>query len=116
MIPSTKYTLLGLLACFTCLLAVLSFRNNVPTNAYQDLYLARIKSFENNQESLLQDIAHWSPTDTLASDKIRKSIHENRTSLKSLDFWLRYLNPISYKQINGPLPVEWETEVFEKFE
>ena len=105
-----------MLACFTCLLAVLSFRNNVPTNAYQDLYLARIKSFENNQESLLQDIAHWSPTDTLASDKIRKSIHENRTSLKSLDFWLRYLNPISYKQINGPLPVEWETEVFEKFE
>jgi cytochrome c peroxidase len=33
-----------------------------------------------------------------------------------MDFWFRYLEPISYKKINGPLPVEWETEVFEKFE
>lgn len=33
-----------------------------------------------------------------------------------MDFWFRYLEPLSYKKINGPLPVEWETEVFEKFE
>ncbi len=26
------------------------------------------------------------------------------------------MEPIVYKKINGPLPVEWETEVFEKFE
>lgn len=37
-------------------------------------------------------------------------------ALKAADFWLRYLEPIAYKQLNGPLPVEWETEVFEKFE
>ncbi len=33
-----------------------------------------------------------------------------------MDFWFRYLEPTAYKKINGPLPVEWETEVFEKFE
>jgi len=37
-----------------------------------------------------------------------------RLKLKGIDFWLRYLDPIAYKKINGPLPVEWETEVFEK--
>jgi len=39
-----------------------------------------------------------------------------RLKLKGIDFWLRYLDPIAYKKINGPLPVEWETEVFEKWE
>ncbi|MBK9271560.1 MAG: cytochrome C peroxidase [Saprospiraceae bacterium] len=43
-------------------------------------------------------------------------IHTARIALKKIDFWLRYLEPISYKLINGPLPLEWETEVFEKFE
>ncbi len=43
-------------------------------------------------------------------------LEETRRGLKGVDFWLRYLEPISYKKINGPLPVEWETEVFEKFE
>ena len=36
--------------------------------------------------------------------------------MKSLDFWFRYLEPEAYRKINGPLPVEWENEVFEKFE
>src|SRR5690606_21123046 len=28
----------------------------------------------------------------------------------------RYFEPVAYRKLNGPLPVEWETEVFEKFE
>jgi cytochrome c peroxidase len=36
--------------------------------------------------------------------------------MKAIDFWLRYIEPTLYKKINGPLPVEWETEVFEKYE
>ncbi len=47
---------------------------------------------------------------------IKQEISKARVSLKSVDFWLRYIDPIAYKQVNGPLPVEWETEVFEKFE
>lgn len=39
-----------------------------------------------------------------------------RLKMKRADFWLRYLNPIDQKKINGPLAVEWETEVFEKHE
>ncbi|MBK6522634.1 MAG: hypothetical protein IPG08_10000 [Sphingobacteriaceae bacterium] len=49
-------------------------------------------------------------------NKIRDEINSCRLELKGIDIWLRYLEPISYKRINGPLPVEWETEVFEKFE
>ena len=45
-----------------------------------------------------------------------EKIRENRLKLKEIDFWLRYLEPVAYKKINGPLPVEWETEVFEKWE
>jgi cytochrome c peroxidase len=36
--------------------------------------------------------------------------------LKNVDFWLRYFEPNAYRKMNGPLPVEWEKEVFEKFE
>ncbi|MGZ8510357.1 MAG: cytochrome-c peroxidase [Chitinophagaceae bacterium] len=56
----------------------------------------------------------------LTSDKDRGKIKEqitiSRASLKAIDFWLRYFEPIAYRKINGPLPVEWENEVFEKFE
>ena len=45
-----------------------------------------------------------------------RRIERARFKLKAVDFWLRYLDPTTYKRINGPLPVEWETEVFEKFE
>ena len=58
--------------------------------------------------------------DDLSNPAIQKqlivNIHQCRFSLKSIDFLLRYLEPNQYKKINGPLPVEWETEVFEKFE
>ena len=38
---------------------------------------------------------------------------KSRARLKAIDFWLRYFEPIAYRKINGPLPVEWENEVFE---
>lgn len=49
-------------------------------------------------------------------DSIRAQIEEARIKLKNIDFWLRYFEPNAYRKINGPLPVEWENEVFEKFE
>ena len=36
--------------------------------------------------------------------------------MKAADFWMRYFDPVQYLRVNGQLPVEWETEVFEKFE
>ncbi len=49
-------------------------------------------------------------------NEIRQEIGRARLKLKSIDIWLRYFEPVAYNQLNGPLPVEWENEVFEKFE
>lgn len=42
-------------------------------------------------------------------------IHNARMELKKIDFLLRYVHEIEYKKINGVLPIEWETEVYEKW-
>lgn len=97
--------------------ALVNFSFNDKDAPYFDLYNNKISQFENEQEELIKlveaqpDVIHSSNLDL-----IRKEIRESRLKLKSIDFWLRYLEPILYKRINSPLPVEWETEVFEKFE
>lgn len=83
---------------------------------YHNLYAARLSSFKKDQQSLLQLIQSSDLQQQADRDKIRKQIWTNRQQLKTLDFWLRYFEPIAYRKLNGPLPVEWETEVFEKFE
>jgi len=71
----------------------------------------------NEDQKILADLIKQTDISTGAGiEKIKAQIGATRTSLKGLDLWLRYLEPIAYKKINGPLPVEWETEVFEKFE
>lgn len=82
---------------------------------YQNLYFKKIEEFKKQQENLLNDLKE-SSLSGIGKENLLKKIHYSRLKLKGLDFWLRYLEPISYKQINGPLPVEWENEVFEKFE
>lgn len=105
-------------AILTCIIATVSswaFRVD-QTSRYQRLYDTRIQSFVEEQTLLLQAIE----TADLSAEKdvstILKHIAAARLKLKENDFWLRYLDPIQYRRINGPLPVEWETEVFEKFE
>lgn len=90
-----------------------SLRNSTQ---YKQLYTSSLDAFRNDQEQLLQLIrsSDLSKQDDL--EKIKEKIAANRIQLKSIDFWLRYFDPISYRKENGPLPVEWETEVFEKFE
>ena len=51
-----------------------------------------------------------------STEKINQQIRSTRLALKRADMWLRYSNPIAYKFLNGPLPIEWEVEVFEKWE
>lgn len=103
-----------LLLLITLAAAVLSFKQNDSEGDYRDCYMTRIKELENSLRQLQAD----RPTlqDAQGKEKIREAIHASRLRLKAVDFWLRYLEPTVYKQINGPLPVEWETEVFEKFE
>ena len=83
---------------------------------YQDLYLTSLEEFKQQQVKLLGIIKNADLNKKEEKTKIQKQINNSRLRLKAIDFWLRYLEPIAYRRINGPLPVEWETEVFEKFE
>ncbi len=83
---------------------------------YKSGYHHRLLKFKKEQSNLLDLIHHTEINTPNGRNKIKDKINSCRLYLKGIDFWLRYLEPVSYKKINGPLPVEWETEVFEKFE
>jgi len=85
-------------------------------NEYQNLYFSRLTDFNEQQAQLLNEIKTTALTTETGKNNLLKKIHYCRLKLKSIDFWLRYLEPVTYKQMNGPLPVEWENEVFEKHE
>jgi len=97
-------------------LILLSFTHKEGDNAYQNLYFKRISAFKAQQIALLTTIKNSDLNNANDVELIQQAINKTRLQLKGLDFWFRYLEPVVYKKINGPLPVEWETEVFEKFE
>jgi cytochrome c peroxidase len=83
---------------------------------YNNLYSSSLSEF-NNQLTLLSNIIKEADlSNEQGRDKIREQIKNSRLKMKGLDFWFRYFEPVAYRRINGPLPVEWENEVFEKFE
>src|SRR5947209_7354221 len=83
---------------------------------YFDFYSNSLNTFCEKQRALLKAIDNCDLSSEKGRAALRKQIEQVRLTLKENDFWLRYLEPVLYKKINGPLPVEWETEVFEKFE
>lgn len=83
---------------------------------YRSLYETSLDQFKQDQNHLRSVIKESNLSNASDRKKIITQIKNNRTRLKAIDFWLRYLEPIAYKKINGPLPVEWETETFEKYE
>jgi cytochrome c peroxidase len=94
-------------------LVLAAFR--LETN-YATWYHQEMLNFKKGQQSLLR-LIQSNPVNTPEGIiAVRNALHEKRLELKKVDFWLRYLEPIMHKHVNGPLPVEWETEVFEKFE
>jgi cytochrome c peroxidase len=97
-------------------LAAFSFTDRKESNAYMAGYHEQLMRFKQSQEKLLQVIEQSDLKQPAAIDQIKVRLQTTRNCLKRLDFWFRYLEPTVYKMINGPLPVEWETEVFEKFE
>lgn len=98
------------------LFITISFISNTGTDGYSSSYLTKLNAFEKKQTGLLKRIQESNLDSEIDLEHIREEINQTRVQLKGMDFWLRYLEPLSYKKINGPLPVEWETEVFEKFE
>ena len=90
-----------------------AFKTTVTGNSYQSLYFDRLSHTDKSLSTFIESIKNGPLID---KTKCTAQLHVLRAQTKALDFWLRYFEPLSYKKINGPLPVEWETEVFEKFE
>lgn len=97
-------------------LAVLFSAFRLKTDAYKTYYGEQINALEKEQDELLRLISSSNLKTESEKQKIIEKISDARRSLKSLDFFFRYFEPNAYRKLNGPLPVEWETEVFEKFE
>ena len=105
-----------------CLLAALvtvitiSFRDASGSDAYMRSYNAHVANYCAHLTTLKQAIAQSDLKNEQDIARIKNEIRSSRNVLKGADIWLRYLDPNTYRKLNGPLPVEWETEVFEKFE
>ncbi|MEO8404072.1 MAG: cytochrome c peroxidase [Chitinophagaceae bacterium] len=107
----TSLVILALVAAVCCFSFSLRQKKE-----YKSFYLSSLSQFKQEEEQLLHTIRYADLSNSTDIKKIKEEIVSSRSRLKGMDFWLRYFDPISYRKLNGPLPVEWETEVFEKFE
>jgi cytochrome c peroxidase len=98
---------------FTILCLSFSKQGN---KSYNDLYDRSLRDFKHQQTVLETFILQTDLSSEENKNALREQIEAARLKLKNIDFWLRYFEPNAYRRINGPLPVEWENEVFEKFE
>lgn len=83
---------------------------------YNNLYTSSVGDFHKQLADLTASIKNSDLNNNQSKASIKQQIWNCRLKMKGLDFWFRYLEPNVYRKINGPLPVEWENEVFEKFE
>src|SRR3954471_6747316 len=90
-----------------------SFKNE---GYYRDYYQSSLAQFDESLIAITKIIGRTNPGTAEGKALIKAEIDRARIQLKRIDIWLRYLEPVAYRRINGPLPVEWENEVFEKFE
>ncbi len=93
----------------------ISFKPSLK-DSYTVFYSNQIKVLTDGEQELIKAIGDENIQTQNGKQAIKSKIAAARLQLKAIDFWLRYLDPVAYHKINGPLPVEWETEVFEKFE
>jgi cytochrome c peroxidase len=107
--PLLTAFLIGLLA-----LTIAAFQTNKTNQTYSQTYSEKLSKLEKHCSEVSSSIPKQLTQEK--NDSLIYIIHQLRNELKALDFWLRYLDPLAYKKINGPLPVEWETEAFEKYE
>lgn len=110
-----KKITLALLVIVTAIFSY-SFDTGTQTTRYTDNYFDKLNSLYAAESALLASIEQTDVTSEEQLARLAEKINQTRLLLKGVDFWARYLQPIDYRLLNGPLPVEWETEVFEKFE
>ncbi|PQJ09625.1 cytochrome C peroxidase [Flavipsychrobacter stenotrophus] len=94
---------------------LISFKDNGSAD-YLSAYNSAIAQVQVTQKQLIAGIGASDINSENGKREVRNKIEDARNAMKAADIWLRYLEPQAYRRINGPLPVEWETEVFEKFE
>lgn len=94
----------------------IGFQQVSDPEAYSKLYFKKIAAFRSQQLALLAQVEKSDLDNPAHVEQIKTLIGLSRDRMKGIDIWLRYLDPLAYRRINGPLPVEWETEVFEKWE
>lgn len=98
------------------LVFVMAFKTNNTQTEYQKLYQNTFYTFDNAHTTIINTIKTTDINSASQRIVLQKNIADARHKLKAFDIWMRYFEPVAYKKINGPLPVEWETEVNEKFE
>ncbi len=84
--------------------------------SYFDMVNENMITLKTELISFQSDLYKYKVLDEKSKLEIINRIYKTRESLKKVDPWLRYFEPIEYKKIHGVLPVEWEVEAFEKFE
>lgn len=96
--------------------AICSFTLSTEEKAYRKNYNSKVNDLNRQLLRLTELVSGTDIATESGKASIYKEISHARLALKSSDFWLRYFEPVAYNRINGPIPVEWENEVFEKFE
>ncbi len=110
-----KLKIISFIALFVLVITGMCFKNS--NEDYLNLYKHELNVFKVQQKNLINAIKAETTIDNTEKVLLLKAqVSKARIKMKSIDFWLRYLHPLAYKKINAPLPVEWETEVFEKYE
>src|SRR5947209_5890456 len=104
-----------IISCTIFIIFCLSFSKK-SNNSYNQLYNHSLEEFRRQQITLENFILQSDLSSDTNLRAVRAQIEAARIKLKNIDLWLRYFEPNAYRKINGPLPVEWENEVFEKFE
>lgn len=110
-----KSVLIGFFMAFL-LMPFFAFQETESAPTYEQLYTERVHSLQSGLKQLLDVIKASDLSNPAEIESIKTQLMLTRSNLKQSDFWIRYIDPIGHKKINGPLPVEWETEVFEKYE
>ena len=107
---------LRVIAVIVAITICCSFDLGNQLSVYHKYYISVVNNFEEQQSLLADKIKNADCTTEKGKEQVKEDIAVARLRLKGVDLWLRYFEPVAYNRINGPLPVEWENEVFEKFE
>ncbi|HEX2617264.1 MAG TPA: hypothetical protein VHL57_06955, partial [Flavobacteriales bacterium] len=101
---------LGIAIAVVALTCCAAWVAHEAADPYRALYDARLTHLLQCEHKLEEAIASNDLRREEGRTAVRAHLVAARRAMKAADIWLRYLGPLPYKSINGPLPVEWETE------